>query len=375
MKPDNRSPKRVLVIFSYLLSPDRDAGSLRMYHILQLFKTLSWPVTFAVSDLLSSPAQHNFLLSIDVEVLEQPAVASIEIHLQEHGDEYALVIMSGLSVALKYLSCVRKYAPVAKLIFDTTDLQHVREYRRARVTGEGGWLQIAMRSKKWELATVNAVDCTLVVSPAEKTALEKACPGKKIHILSVIQTAYGSARPYSEREGILFIGSFPHHPNVDAMEYFFDKIFPLTKDDKLEGVKFFIIGPDPPHWLLKLATAGLIVTGYVADIRPYFDRCKLSIAPLRYGAGVNGKVIVSMGYGVPVVASPVAAEGIYMVHDKAMLIADTPQTFANSIIDLYHDEQLWNRLSHNGLKVIDEYYSVKVSQAHLMHVLESLGLA
>jgi glycosyltransferase involved in cell wall biosynthesis len=372
LKNDNHSNKKVLIIFSYILSPDRDAGSLRMYNLLQLFKALSWHVTFAVSDLQSSPAQHSFLEAIEVDVLEKPAVDSIEAHLQEHGQAYDLVIMSALSVALKYLSCIRNQAPAAKLVFDTTDLQHVREYRRARVTGEGGWLQIAMRSKKWELAAVNAADCTWVVSPTETAVLEKACPGAKVHILSVIQTVYGSARPFSEREGILFIGSFPHHPNADAMQYFVDQIYPLLKA-QLNGEKIFIIGPEPPDWLQQQATDKLHITGYVPDVRPYFDRCKLSIAPLRYGAGVNGKVMLSMSYGVPVVASSVAAEGIPLVKGDDILVADDPATFAQAIANLYHNEPLWNQLSKNGLEVINQHYSFETSRTHLVNILEDLG--
>jgi glycosyltransferase involved in cell wall biosynthesis len=364
----------VLVIFSYMLSPDRDAGSLRMYNLLQLFKALSWHVTFAVSDLLSSPAQRSFLQAIQIDVLEKPAVDSIEAHLQQHGQSYDLIIISALSVALKYLSCIRKHASTAKLVFDTTDLQHVREYRRARVTGEGGWLQIAMRSKKWELAAVNAADCTWVVSPTEKAVLEKACPGAKVHILSVIQTVYGSARPFAEREGILFIGSFPHHPNADAMQHFVDKIYPLLKE-QINGEKVFIIGPEPPAWLQKQATDDLHITGYVPDIGPYFDRCKLSIAPLRYGAGVNGKVILSMSYGVPVVASSVAAEGISMVNGDDILIADNPVAFSQAIVNLYHNEQLWNQLSKNGLELINQHYSFETSRSRLVNILADLGLA
>jgi hypothetical protein len=345
-----------------------------MYNLLQLFKALAWQVTFAVSDLQSSPAQRRFLQALEVDLLEKPQADSIEAHLQQHGQTYDLVIMSALSVALNYLSCIRKNAPAAKLVFDTTDLQHVREYRRARVTGEGGWLQIAMRSKKWELAAVQAADCTWVVSPTEQAILEKACPGAMVRILSVIQPSYGSARPFAEREGILFIGSFPHHPNADAMQYFVDDIYPLL-EEKIGGEKIFIIGPEPPEWLQKRATNNLNVMGYVPDIGPYFARCKLSIAPLRYGAGVNGKVILSMSYGVPVVASSLAAEGIPLVKGEDILVADNPVDFCRAITNLYHNEPLWNRLSQNGLKVIEQHYSVETSRARLVSILEELGLA
>lgn len=364
----------MLVIYSYILSPDRDAGSLRMYNLLQIFIALSWRVTFAVSDLLSSTAQLNFLQAIGVNILEKESVDSIEAHLQQYGQKYDLVIMSALSVALKYLSPIRKHAPDARLVFDTTDLQHVREYRRARVTGEGGWLQIAMRSKKWELAAVNAADCTWVVSPSEKAVLDKTCPGAKVHILSMIQDVYGSAQPFSERKGVVFIGSFPHHPNADALQYFIEKIHPLLEEQISDEI-IHIIGPEPPDWLQKLATDKLHITGYVPDVKPYFDHCKLSIAPLRYGAGVNGKVILSMSHGVPVVASSLAAEGIPLTEGEDILVADDPVAFSRAVADLYHNERLWNQLSKNGLKVINKYYSIEASRICLAEILQDLGLA
>lgn len=345
-----------------------------MYNLLHIFKSLSWQVTFAVSDLQSSTAQRSFLQAIGVNLLEKDAVDSLEAHLQQHGRRYDLIIMSALSVALKYLSPIRAYAPGARLVFDTTDLQHVREYRRARVTGEGGWLQIAMRSKKWELAAVNAADCTWVVSPAEKAVLERACPGAQVHILSMIQDVYGAARPFSEREGIIFIGSFPHHPNADALRYFIEKIYPLLKE-QLNDETIYIIGPEPPDWLQNLATDTLRVTGYVPDVKPYFERCRLSIAPLRYGAGVNGKVILSMSYGVPVVASSVAAEGIPLVKGDDILVADDPVAFSQAVAELSSNEQLWNQLSKNGLDVVNKYYSIESNRTRLAEILQDLGLA
>lgn len=373
LETGKRPRKKVLVIVSYPLSPDRDAGSLRMYNLLQLFRGFAWQATFAVSDLQSSPAQHDLLQALGVDVLETPPVESVEVHLQEHGPTYDLVIMSALPVALKYLSCIRRNAAAAKLVFDTTDLQHLREYRRAKVTGEGGWLQLAMRSRKWELAAVNAADCTWVVSPTERAVLEKACPNARIQLLSVIQAIHGSARAFAERRGIVFIGSFPHHPNADAMRHFVDRIYPLLKE-QINGEKVFIIGPEPPDWLRERAADDLIVLGHVPDIKPYFDDCRISIAPLRYGAGVNGKILLSMSHGVPVVASSVAAEGIPLAGGEDILVADSPGDFCGAVMNLYHNERLWGELSRNGLGIVERHYSVEASRSRLAGILEDLEL-
>lgn len=228
-------------------------------------------------------------------------------------------------------------------------------------------------AKKDELALARQADCTLVVSPVEKTILEEECPDIPVHIISNIHTVYGSRQPFSERSGLVFVGSFPHHPNVDGMTYFYEDIYPPLKT-KLPNVKITIIGSDPPNWLKQAANGHLIVTDYVPDIAPYFNRCRLSIAPLRYGAGVKGKILLSMGYGVPVVASSIAAEGIPVINGRDMFIADTPDSFSKAIVELYNNETLWNQMSANSLKIIDQHFSFAAAKQALIRLFNNLGL-
>jgi glycosyltransferase involved in cell wall biosynthesis len=234
-------------------------------------------------------------------------------------------------------------------------------------------MRSALLAKRDELAAVRQADCTLVVSPVEQAILEEECPGIPVHVVSNIHTVYGSRQPFSERSGIIFVGSFPHHPNVDGMAYFYEAIYPLLRA-KLPDVKITIIGSDPPAWLKQAGTDHLIVTDYVPDIAPYFNQCRLSIAPLRYGAGVKGKVLLSMGYGVPVVASSIAAEGIPVVDGRDMLIADTPDRFGEAIVELYTNKALWDQMSANGLAIIDQYFSFTAARQALMNLFDRLGL-
>ena len=148
---------------------------------------------------------------------------------------------------------------------------------------------------------------------------------------------------------------------------------PLLKA-KLPDVKITIIGSGPPEWLKQAGTGQFIVTDYVSDITPYFNHCRLSIAPLRYGAGVKGKVLLSMGYGVPVVASSIAAEGIPVVNGRDMLIAGTPESFGEAIIELYNNEALWDQMSANGLEIIDRHFSFTAARQALMNLFDRLGL-
>lgn len=364
--------KKALIIFSYPLNPAHDSASLRMYNILQLLGNYLFDITFAVSDDFAAQQEGDLLQEIGIEVLD-PSRATLGAHLTACGAAYDLIWMSSASVAQNYLDTIIRTAPHAKLIFDTTDLQYLRLYRRSKLTGDSRWLALAAHSKRWEIAAARASHCTLVVSQTEQEILQAACPDANIQILSNIHQIYGSARPFAQRRGILFVGSFGHHPNQDAMQFFLDSIVPLL-EQPLRDEKIWIVGANPPAWLKARETENVCITGHLAVLVPLFQQARLSIAPLRYGAGVKGKVSESMSYGVPVVGTAIAAEGLQVVNGQDMLIADEPEAFAAAIFKLYSDEILWNQLSKNGLALSNEYFAFEAAENKLTAILSGLGL-
>lgn len=367
----------ILVIDAWMPLPDRDSASLRIVNLLSILEQLAGNITFGVGDPPDWRTADKWQSSTQpfqgtrVELLE--GHVAIEAHLKQQGQSYDVVILSRLSVANRYMQAVRQSAPQAAVIFDTTDLHFLRGFRGAKVTGKVNLMKSALLAKRDELALARQADCTLVVSSVEKAILEEECPGIPVHIISNIHTVYDSRQPFSERSGLIFVGSFPHHPNIDGMAYFCKDIYPLLKA-KLPDVKITIIGSDPPTWLQQASTDRFIVTDYVPDIAPYFNRCRLSIAPLRYGAGVKGKVLLSMGYGVPVVASSIAAEGIPVKNGRDMLIADTPESFSEAIIKLYHNEDLWSQMSENSLEIVNKHFSFTAARQAITDLFNSLGL-
>ncbi len=363
---------KVLIIFSYPLNPARDSAARRMYNILQLLKNYPFDITFAVSDDFAAHQEMDLLKRIGIDALDQ-SHASLAAYLTACGAAYDLIWMSSVSVAQNYLETIIQRAPHAKLIFDTTDLQHLRQYRRGKLTQDARWLALAAYSKRWELAATRAAHCTLVVSELEKTILQAACPAANIQILSNIYEARAAARPFAERRGILFVGSFGHHPNQDAMQFFLDDIAPLL-EPPLRDEKMWIVGADPPAWLKARETEQVQVMGHVTELASLLHQVKLSIAPLRYGAGVKGKVLESLSYGVPVVGTSSAAEGLPVVPGRDMLIADEPAEFAAAIFKLYDDEPLWNQMSQNGLALVNEYFSFNAANDQLARILSDIGL-
>ena len=134
---------------------------------------------------------------------------------------------------------------------------------------------------------------------------------------------------------------------------------------QLVDAKFYIIGDKAPPEIVALANEKIVVTGLQRDARPFFDSVKLSVAPLRFGAGVKGKINQSMGFGVPVVATSIAVQGTDLRDGEEILVADEPEYFARALIKLYESEELWNRLSENGLSKTRVLYSVETARKKL----------
>ena len=132
----------------------------------------------------------------------------------------------------------------------------------------------------------------------------------------------GPGQPFAKRRDLVFVGGFRHPPNVDAVQWFVDEVFPLVRA-RLPDVRFHCIGSDVPEAVAALSRRdGVLVHGHVPDIAPYMDGARIGLAPLRYGAGVKGKVNLSMAHGQPVVATSCAVEGMHLRDGVDVLVAD-----------------------------------------------------
>ncbi|MDR2016305.1 MAG: glycosyltransferase [Burkholderiales bacterium] len=360
---------RILVLDACMLTPDRDSGSLRMWHILHLLARPGCKVTFAASSLEYRAPYVGQLQADGIEVLHLPYFNAMEAFLQERGSEYDVIVLSRLEVAAQWLAAARKWAPQAFVIYDTVDLHFLRAEREAEVLNSATARAQAEAQRKQELRLIHAADRAWVVSSVEQTLLASLVSGAKIAVLSNIHEPKPAGRPFDERAGLLFIGSFRHPPNVDAMLWYGNEVLPHVRE-LLPGVVTTIIGGDLPASVKALASDDVAVTGYIENIEPYFTETRVSIAPLRYGAGVKGKVNQAMSYGVPVVVTPMAAEGMHLTDGHDALIADDARAFAEAIARVYRDETLWRQLSSAGRANIESHFSREVAAQELEKTLE-----
>lgn len=356
--------KRILVIDHHLPMPDRDSGSLRMFNILTLLQKLGHQVTFIPDNLADIPPYGDDLRRRGITLLHHPHIKSVREYLQTNGRSYDFVILSRCDFARKHISDVRQYAPQSRVIFDTVDLHFLRESRHASMTNDPAAQRRADEKRLLEYELIGQADETWVVSPAEKELLSEALPGAPVGVISNIVGIPGSAISFSERRDILFIGSFQHPPNTDAVLFFAREIFPLVQL-RLPDVRFYVIGDKAPPDVVALSDQNIVITGFQPEVSFYFDSIKLSVAPLRYGAGVKGKINQSLGYGVPVVATGIAAEGMGLRDHEDVRLADNPAEFADAVCQLYQSEEQWNRISAAGLDITRRLYSQEAASEEL----------
>lgn len=365
-----RARGHILIIDSYTPTPDQDSGSLRMINLMRILRQLGYAVSFLPDNHAHARRYTEALQALGVEALYHPFVPNAIAWLREHGRTLDAIIASRHYVAINYVGLARLYASQARLIFDTVDLHYLREERAAALESKPDLARHAARTKAQELKLMRECDVTLVVSASERALLASELPDVRIEVLSNVHDVHGRRREFEERHDLVFVGGFEHPPNGDAVRWFVRDIFPLVRAKKPDVV-FHIIGSKAPRDVLELAGDGVVVHGYVEDIAPFMDGCRLSVAPLRYGAGVKGKINMAMSYGLPVVATGIAVEGMHVRAGTDVLVAETAQDFAAQILRAYDDAALWKMLSDNGLANVREHFSFDAARAALERVLPS----
>jgi glycosyltransferase involved in cell wall biosynthesis len=200
-----------------------------------------------------------------------------------------------------------------------------------------------------------------VVSEAERALLAQDAPQARVEVLSNLHQLAGDGSPYAQRQDLVFVGGFRHPPNVDAVRWFVEEVFPLVRAGE-PAIRFHCIGGHVPAVVQALAAHdGVLVHGHVPDIEPYMRDCRIALAPLRYGAGVKGKINLSMAHGQPVVATSVAVEGMHLRDGHDVLVGDNAEAFATAVLRLYRDESLWQSLATHGRENVQRHFSMEAA--------------
>ena len=353
---ERRVKKRILLIDARMLTPDADSGSLRMTNLCRAFTADGHKVTFVPKNLQAHPPYDSQLKKAGIEVIALPHTRNIETFLAERGAEFDVVVLSRIEVADQFLDAARKYCPDAKIIFDTVDLHFVREMRELEVTGASSLPQSHSQTREAELDAMRKSDTTWVVSTTEVDLIKSEVPGVDVQLVSNVHDEARSPHGIKGRTGLLFVGGFEHTPNIDGITWFCQEVLPLVWQKK-SSIRLHIVGSNPPAEILSLESNRVWVHGFVPDLSPFYDTTRLAVAPLRYGAGVKGKVTQALARGLPVVGTPMATEGMPGTPGEDYLVASTPEEFAEEILAAYFDGRRLRKLANNGRELYERSFS------------------
>lgn len=339
--------RRVLVIDEKPLAPEEDSASLRMQKWIEILRAVGCDVAF------------------------QSGEKDVREHLSRHGGRYHAVVLSRAPVAARHFADVRSCAPQAHIIFDTVDLHGLRLRRKAVLTRDPKDEAEARECLKQEQWLATNADCTVAVSEREAEILRESAPGVAVFTVSNIHDPEHSQLPFEKRKDILFVGNFAHAPNADAVRYFLNEIFPHVRT-LLPGIRFHVIGKGSKTAFGDKKNEDILVHGHVPNLSAHIRNARLTVAPLRFGAGVKGKIHSSLACGTPIVTTSIGAEGMHLEHERDCLIAESPLAFAQAIERLYTDRALWEKLTKAGQKNLRVHFSAEVAKARCREMFRYL---
>jgi glycosyltransferase involved in cell wall biosynthesis len=245
--------------------------------------------------------------------------------------------------------------------------------REAELLADESKKLAALEMKFQELKLIQEVDSTIVVSDAEYDLLRPEIGNAKVEVLPLVYDIPGTDIGYENRSGIVFIGGSHHPPNNDAVHFFVKEVMPLLRK-KIPGIMLNLVGGDPPPDILALKSSDTVIHGRIDDLNTFLDTMRVSVAPMRFGAGMKGKVCSSIGSGLPTVLTAVAAEGIGLENNISAMITDEPDDIANAITKIYQNKNLWDSMSKHGIKVMENLNGPIASYQKLSNIFDRIQI-
>jgi glycosyltransferase involved in cell wall biosynthesis len=376
-----RLGRRALVIEHRLPTPDKTSGSVRLAAIIKLIREEGWGVT-CISDskkenyhwLLENierdlPKYENMLSAIGASYFygfEQAAKL-----LKREGESFDLVVLSYPDIMYKYAPLVRAFAPLAHLVYDTVDLHGLRFSREAAIRNKES--ELSMKAKYYdriERVGFQVADTVIAISPKEAEHIVSRCANvSELMIIPNLHCLGTKIAASEKRSGLLFIGHYLHTPNEDAVCHFVREVYPLI-ERHIPGIEFTMLGSSITDKVRALRTKTIHAVGYVTDPEPYFAKARVFVAPLRYGAGMKGKIGQALSFGLPIVTTSIGAEGMDLVNECHVLVADDPEAFAAAVVRLYTDNVLWERISAAGRDHVLNNFSELAAKSAIASLLK-----
>lgn len=348
---NNYDPNKKSIVFlnECMPTPDKDSGSNRLKEIILSYCELDFNCIICTKNAYREDKYISYFSEMGVIVYVETKQFKNYFNFLASIPKIDYVWYYTPDTLNDNLKKISKILPKAKSIFDMVDIHYLRIQRAIELEPK----RISLRKKykkyfKIETQLAKKADIVIAISDHERELMKQYIEESKLYTLSNVhypKIKTEDSPAFELREDILFIGS-SHTPNVDALYYLYNEIMPIVWE-KLPDIKVNIIGS--VHEVIQdITDPKFVFHGYVEDIEALFLSNKLMVAPLRYGAGVKGKVGQAFEYYLPVVTSSIGAEGMHLTAGENALIENTPEALAGAIIDLYTNKDLWIKLQNNS---------------------------
>ncbi len=364
--------KTVLFIDHYVPMYDKDAGSRTIFQYLKLFVSEGYNIKFIGDNYFPHQPYTDILEQMGIEVLYGAwYMKHRDEWLQENGESIQYVWLNRPHISVNYIDSLRKHTH-ARLAYYGMDLIYLREMRKYETTGA---IEAKESSEEWKIKEydiMRKVDVSFFLSKVEIAEVNKEDPTIKCKHISInifdnlVEPDYNPEK----RNGMVFVGGFTHDPNVDAVCFIHDEILPLLKE-KDPDIRIHIVGSNAPQSIIDMNNENLIVHGYVSDeeLKEIYKSSKIAFIPLRYGAGVKGKVIEAMVNGLPVITTQIGAEGIDGAED-ILQCAETAEELAGLVLSLTSDNQALSALSRQGFDYVMNTFSTNAAKKKLQDTFD-----
>lgn len=365
------SAGRCLVMDHAVPMPDHDSGSRRMSELLNVLQRLGFGVTFVPQWDPNPSTYRDALTARGIEVLRGPD--DVDEYLNGVAPDLRFVVLSRPTIAWANYPRVRLLAPQSPVIYDTVDLHYARERGLAATHGDATAARRAEHYFGIETALMRLVDQVWTVSEEEAREVQEVAGSVDVCVVPNIHALEPAGPPYESREGILFVGGYAHAPNRDAVRWFVAEILPLVRK-RLPDVPVSLVGSNVTPDVAELAGDGVTIHGWVPDLSGIYASSRLFVAPLRFGAGMKGKVGEACAFGLPMVTTSIGAEGMGFENGKDALVRDDVTEFADAVTAAYSDRELWGTLARNGQDLVRRRYSPDAVGDRVADALGRLGV-
>jgi len=353
----SQKKKHILIIDHYVPQFDKDAGSRATWQYVNYFIESGYHVTFVGDNFFPHQPYTEMLQGKGVEIIYGEYYRqNLQNWLQEINNFLDVVILARPHVSIKYIDIFQKKQR-AKIVYLAHDLHFLRENREYELTKDISLKKSSLKWKEIELSVMKKVDETWLFSSEEAKILDEYDFNIKVVPLFLYREFANNFIDRGNNKSLIFVGGFSHKPNVDAINWFVNNVWYLVRN-KIPDVNLLIVGSNPPKSILGLNFENnIVVKGFVDDeeLKKLYNESKISIAPLRYGAGVKGKIVEALFYSIPIVTTSIGAEGL-LEADDYMKIADVADDFSQKIIELYENESN-SHYSKKSLKYCKKYFS------------------